>query len=732
MIQTAKPIGLVLVAAILAALVGVLGFLSLTPALAQANNPATGAPRIEGAVQLDELLVACSWRCIDDADGMTTPNFAYQWIRRDGTTDMDIDGATSGSYTIVAADVGKTLKVEVSFTDDAGNPETLTSGPTATVSSQRNSPTTGLPTISGTAQVGQTLTVDTSGIADADGLTNALYGGNWYANGGYLRVLLPAGSDLSYTVSRRDVGMTLEISVDFRDDAGKFVFLNSAPTELVAPIFPAAPETFVVSENTDGSLDLSWEEPTWDFGGETFGEPTWGDGGSPITGYVVQWKEAADSWGTAADVSEATVTGTSHIITDLTDGDHTIRILAVNNVGRGIPSDEVTVTRETSSSGGDGGNPPPVTGTDDCGEDIGNLTGSVSESGTWADDCVSSVSGRGYARYFSFTLAQGTEATIDLSSGVDAYLYLRQGSATSGRSMESNDDIESGNTDSRIVADLDAGSYTIEATTYSEDTTGSFTLSVSAEGGTQTPVATGCDPASLSLPATGVTGSWADDCESSVSGRGYARYYSFTLAAETEVTIDLESSVDTYLYLRDGSVTSGASVESNDDVLSGNTDSQIVATLSAGTYIIEATTYSEATTGSFTLSVSGGGSGTPSATGCNAASLTLPVSGVSGTWASDCESSVSGRGYARYYSFTLAAETEVTIDLESSVDTYLYLRDGSVTSGASVESNDDVLSGNTDSQIEATLSAGTYIIEATTYAEDTTGSFTLSVSTGNG
>ena len=88
-------------------------------------------------------------------------------------------------------------------------------------------------------------------------------------------------------------------------------------------------------------------------------------------------------------------------------------------------------------------------------------------------------------------------------------------------------------------------------------------------------------------------------------GRGYARYYSFTLDAESEVTIELTSSVDTYLYLREGSRTTGTALHSNDDIESGNLNSRIVATLSAGTYSIEATTYSEGAAGSFTLSVSG-------------------------------------------------------------------------------------------------------------------------------
>ena len=71
------------------------------------------------------------------------------------------------------------------------------------------------------------------------------------------------------------------------------------------------------------------------------------------------------------------------------------------------------------------------------------------------------------------------------------------------------------------------------------------------------------------------------------------------------MTIDLSSSVHTYLYLRSGSNISGTALHDNDDIESGNTNSQIVATLPAGTYTIEATTYAEGTAGIFTLSVSG-------------------------------------------------------------------------------------------------------------------------------
>ena len=435
----------------------------------------------------------------------------------------------------------------------------------------------------------------------------------------------------------------------------------------------------------------------------------------------------------ANSVSQTTVTptvshsGASHAIKlggvadadgviDLNVGSNVITVEVTAEDGQTTQTYTVTVTRQDAS---------PLAA-DPCTGSLGTLSGTISQAGAWADDCQSEVSGRGYARYYTFALAQDTEVTINLTSSVDTYLYLREDDATSGTALHDNDDIESGNRNSRIVATLSAGTYTIEATTHAADTTGNFTLNVS--GGGQTPVATGCTPRSLTLPASGVLGSWADDCQSQVSGRGYARYYTFTLTSDVQATIDLSSSVDTYLYLREDDATSGTSLHSNDDIESGNLNSRIVATLSAGTYTVEATTYAEDTTGNFTLNVSGGGQ-TPVAAGCTPTSLTLPASGVPGSWADDCQSQVSGRGYARYYTFTLTSDGQVTIDLTSSVDTYLYLRGDDATSGTSLHSNDDIESGNLNSRIVANLETGTYTIEATTYAQATTGSFTLSVST---
>ena len=89
------------------------------------NNAPMGEPTISGTARVGRTLTA-STTGITDADGLTSPTYTYQWIRANGT-DADIASANSSTYTLVDADLGKTIKVKVSFTDDASNTETLTS-----------------------------------------------------------------------------------------------------------------------------------------------------------------------------------------------------------------------------------------------------------------------------------------------------------------------------------------------------------------------------------------------------------------------------------------------------------------------------------------------------------------------------------------------------------------------------------------------------------------------------
>ena len=92
------------------------------------NTAATGTPTISGTPQVGEQLSA-STAGISDADGLDNAAFAYQWL----TDDAAIAGATGSTYTLTDSDEGKTVKVRVSFTDEAGNDETLTSAATDAV-----------------------------------------------------------------------------------------------------------------------------------------------------------------------------------------------------------------------------------------------------------------------------------------------------------------------------------------------------------------------------------------------------------------------------------------------------------------------------------------------------------------------------------------------------------------------------------------------------------------------
>ena len=103
---------------------------------AASNTPATGAPTITGTPRVGQTLTAVTTAIMDD-DGLTGVSYTYQWIRVDGGTETNIAGAMASTYTLVADDQGKTIKVKVSFTDDASNAETLTSVATAVVAAAR-------------------------------------------------------------------------------------------------------------------------------------------------------------------------------------------------------------------------------------------------------------------------------------------------------------------------------------------------------------------------------------------------------------------------------------------------------------------------------------------------------------------------------------------------------------------------------------------------------------------
>ena len=212
------------------------------------------------------------------------------------------------------------------------------SEPTSAVAAKPNSAAIGLLTISGTAQVGETLTGTNVYVHDSDGTTRAVFTYQWISNDENGDSDIVGITESNYTLVADDAGKTIEFRVSFTDDRNFEETLTSAPTDAVlAETVPGTPQHLKVSLHDTGALDVSWEAPAR-------------DGGSAITEYRVQWKETAGNWDTPADVTEETATGTTHTITGLTDGvEYAVRIIAVNDIGDGPPSDEATGTpRETT------------------------------------------------------------------------------------------------------------------------------------------------------------------------------------------------------------------------------------------------------------------------------------------------------------------------------------------------------------------------------------------------
>ena len=104
----------------------------INPVVAKVTVLSAGKVGITGSLRIGEILTATTIG-IADADGFENASFSYQWIRNDDGADADITGATDSNYVLVNADIGSTIKVRVSFTDDAGHAWTLTSEATAEV-----------------------------------------------------------------------------------------------------------------------------------------------------------------------------------------------------------------------------------------------------------------------------------------------------------------------------------------------------------------------------------------------------------------------------------------------------------------------------------------------------------------------------------------------------------------------------------------------------------------------
>ena len=89
------------------------------------NNPADGEPVITGTARVGDELTATLGTIADTDDLPATfpDDYDFQWVRLDSLNNVTNVGTNSSTYTVLPTDVDSTIRVDVSFTDGAGNPE---------------------------------------------------------------------------------------------------------------------------------------------------------------------------------------------------------------------------------------------------------------------------------------------------------------------------------------------------------------------------------------------------------------------------------------------------------------------------------------------------------------------------------------------------------------------------------------------------------------------------------
>ena len=374
------------------------------------NSPAAGAPTITGTARVGETLTAAR-SGISDADGLNNASFKYQWL----ADDADISGATRRTYLLATADKGKAVKVRVSFTDDAGHAETLTSAATAAVVVEtapvENSPAAGAPLIRGTARVGETLTARTPRISDGDGLTNATFSYQWLADDADIS----GATSSTYTLGAADEGKAVKVRVSFTDDEGNDEALTSVATSAVAAALPRpAPTNLVVSDNGNGTLTLSWDAPDDD----------------SVTGYQVLRRRPNEGEKTLLiHVADTGSTDTTLTDEDVTIGtQHVYRVKAISAAGLSGASNLVRATPASPPENNAATGTPTISGTAQVGEtltagvsgtsDADGLTNATFSYQWIVDDA--DISGPTSSTYTMVAVDEGTAIKVRVSFTDDA------------------------------------------------------------------------------------------------------------------------------------------------------------------------------------------------------------------------------------------------------------------------------------------------------------------------
>jgi hypothetical protein len=243
-----------------------------------------------------------------------------QWLRCDssgGCTAMT--PTTPTTYMVTRADAGDTFEVTETASENGASASTTTT-PTAAATAVPVAQSA--PTISGTAQTGQTLTATTGAWTEQP--TGYAY--QWSRCAATCAAITGATSS-SYTAVDADVGDTLEVTVTASVYATAGQPLTSAATAQVLPGVTTAP---AISGTPAVGSTLTVQQGTWDGGAATVSQDQWEDcvsassctpiAGATGTTYTATRADAGDmlqvvETATENGVSASTATAPTAVVT---------------------------------------------------------------------------------------------------------------------------------------------------------------------------------------------------------------------------------------------------------------------------------------------------------------------------------------------------------------------------------------------------------------------------------
>ena len=136
-----------------------------------------------------------------------------------------------------------------------------------------------------------------------------------------------AGGVLNRRIGSLDNGTQYYVRVRAINDVGEGLW-STPPASATPAAAPGVPREMTI-EPGNQKLTVTWQPPA-------------ADGGSPVTGYLVQWKDTGEEFSDTE--RRATVTEPRHQISSLDNGStYTVQVRAVNLTGTGPPASETGV-----------------------------------------------------------------------------------------------------------------------------------------------------------------------------------------------------------------------------------------------------------------------------------------------------------------------------------------------------------------------------------------------------